>query len=85
MTPTPTREGAFLAACAAVMMLHPINVNTDPFIRGMKRAQQSMRRFERRAKHFAGAWRGDGVQPAETRQMRRARERAASKRKAVGP
>lgn len=83
MTPTPAKEGAFLAACAAAMTFRLINVDTDPYTRSMERAQRSMRRVERHVKHMAGSWRGDGVQPAETRQMRRARERAAAKRKAV--
>lgn len=82
MTPAPARGVEFLAACAAVMTFAAINVDIDPFTRGLERAQRSMRRFERAAKHIAGSWRGDGVQPVETRQMRRAAERARSK--AVG-
>ncbi|MCC6907071.1 MAG: hypothetical protein IT430_03940 [Phycisphaerales bacterium] len=78
----PERTGGsnFIAAYTAVMALQPINLDIDPYVRGMERAQRSMRRFEKRANHIVGSWRGDGVQPAETRQMRRAKARKAVKR-----
>jgi len=79
MTPTPerTRPVAFLTAYAAALSMLPIRVDTDAYVRGVEDAQDRMRRFARHAAHFSGAWRGDGVQPRETRQMRRARERKA--------
>lgn len=71
-----------LAAGLAIIGLYhgAVNVDIDPYVRGMESAQKRMRRFQRHAAHFRGAWKGDGVQPTETRQMRRARERKAVKR-----
>ncbi len=77
MTPTPRRSDIFIAAMIAATALG-YNGPRDFEI-------NSIAREPRRRRLMPGAWRGDGVQPAETRQMRRARERAASKRKAVGP
>lgn len=82
MSVMPDRTGGsnFIAAYTAVMALRPINLDIDPYCRALRSAQHSMRRFEKRANHYAGSWRGDGVQPAETRQMRRAKARKAVKR-----
>lgn len=78
MTPGPKRSDIFIAAMIAAASLGYNGPRDFEF-------QHRLAREPRRRRHTAGAWSGDGVQPAETRQMRRARERAASKRKAVGP
>lgn len=78
--PERTGGGSFIAAYTAALAMQPANFNIDPYCRALRNAQQSMRRFEKRANHYAGSWRGDGVQPAETRQMRRAKARKAVRR-----
>ncbi|MCC6907060.1 MAG: hypothetical protein IT430_03885 [Phycisphaerales bacterium] len=78
--PERTGGSSFIAAYTAALAMQPINLNIDPYCRALRSAQHSMRRFEKRANHIVGSWRGDGVQPAETRQMRRAKARKAVKR-----
>ncbi len=64
-------------AAYAAALCPPIHINVGAYVRGVQAAQDRVRRIERSIAHFRGAWRGDGVQPTETRQMRRARERKA--------